>query len=95
MNKELMCSGEVLEEEVQKFCKRNNQDEGEIWQVINRIHTRNFDRNIMYEKQQEEIRDGVGDIPMAQQFAKEKMVSNVIYILQGLQKCCDEGWDFE
>lgn len=92
---ELMCSGLVLEEEVQSFCKRNNLNEGEIWQVINRIHTRVYNRNIMWEKQQEENEKGIGDIPMYQQFAKAQLVHNAIYIVQGLQNCCDNGWDFE
>lgn len=47
-----MCSGELLEEKVQEFCKNNNRDEGQIWQVINEVHTRTYGRNIMWEKEQ-------------------------------------------
>lgn len=48
----MMCSGELLEEKVQEFCNNNNRDEGQIWQVINNVHTRMYGRNIMWEKEQ-------------------------------------------
>ena len=92
---ELMCSGLLLESEVQKFCANNNLDEGEMWQVINRIHTNQYGRNIMWEKQQEEKEKGISDIPMSEQFAKNVLVHRVIEILKGLQECCNNGWDFE
>lgn len=91
----MMESGIFLEEQVVKFCQRNNQDEGYIWGVINNIHTRDFNRNIMWEKQQEEQENNLGDIPMSQQFAKAQMVHNVIYILKGLQNCVDNGWELK
>lgn len=90
-----MCSGQYLEEQVQRFCKECNQDEASIWQVINRIHTKDYNRNILWEKQKEEKENNTGDIPMSEQFAKANMVSNAIYILEGLENCVMNGWEFE
>jgi len=90
-----MCSGEFLQERIEEFCNKYSQDQAYIWQVINRIHTRNYGRNIMWEKQKEEQENNLGDIPMSQAFAKEVLVHNVIYILKGLENCCENGWEFE
>lgn len=90
-----MCSGEYLEEQVQDFCNKYNQDEGNIWQTINTIHTRDYGRNILWEKNQEEKEKNCGDIPMSEQFAKSEKVSNAIYILKGLENCIINGWEFE
>ena len=90
-----MCSGELLESQVQEFCNKYNKDEGYIWQVINNIHIRDYGRNILWEKQQEEKEKNCGDIPMSQAFAKENMVSNAIYILKGLENCVINDWELE
>ena len=88
-----MCSGKFLEEQVQEFCNKYNQDEGNIWQIINKIHTKDYGRNLLWEKIQEEKEKNVGDIPMSEQFAKCEKVSNAIYILKGLENCIINGWD--
>jgi len=90
-----MYSGIYLNEEVMKFCKENNKDLGEIWQVINRIHTKQYSRNIMLEKQQFERENNTGDIPMSEYFAKTETVHNAIEILKGLKNCIEKGWEFE
>ncbi|EKQ51589.1 MULTISPECIES: hypothetical protein [unclassified Clostridium] len=91
----MMCSGEFLEEKVQEFCKINNKNEGQIWHLINNIHTKEYGRNIMWEKQQYEKQNNLGDIPMSQQFAKENLVHRVIEILKGLQECIKNGWQLQ
>lgn len=91
----MMCSGQLLEEKVQEFCKNNDRDEGHIWQIINSIHTKQFGRNIMWEKKQHEKENNIGDIPMAQFFAKCHIVSNAIEIIKGLEECINNGWDLE
>lgn len=93
--KEMMCSGEFLEEKVQRFCENNNKDEGYIWQVINDIHTKEFGRNIMWEKQQYEKKNNLPDIPMSQQFARENLVHRAIEILKGLEECINNNWKLE
>lgn len=90
-----MYSGIYLNEEVIKFCEENNKDLGEIWQVINRIHTKQYFRNIMWEKQQFEKEHNTGDIPMSEYFAKTETVHNAIEILKGLKNCIANGWEFE
>ena len=90
-----MCSGQFLESEVRIFCNKYNQNEAYIWQVINRIHTKDYNRNILWEKQKEENESNIGDIEMSEQFAKANMVSNVIYILKGLENCVINCWEFE
>lgn len=90
-----MCSGELLEEKVQEFCKNNNRDEGQIWQVINEVHTRTYGRNIMWEKEQYQKENNLADIPMAEQFAKLNLVHRAIEILKGLQECIKNGWELE
>ena len=91
----MMCSGEFLEEKVQEFCARNNQDEGYIWRIINNIHTKDYGRNIMWEKQEYEKENNLGDIQMSQQFAKENLVHRAIAILKGLDECVKNGWTLE
>lgn len=91
----MMYSGIYLSEQVKDFCKRNCKDEGQIWQIINNIHTKEFSRNIMWEKQQFEKENNTGDIPMAEWFAKAEKVHNAIYILKGLQNCIENGWGLE
>jgi len=91
----MMESGIFLEEKVQEFCTRNNQDEGYIWGVINNIHTRDYGRNLMWEKQKEEAEKDYGDIPMSQQFAKENLVHRAIDILKGLEECAQKGWELK
>ncbi|NRT73283.1 hypothetical protein [Clostridium beijerinckii] len=91
----MMCSGELLEEKVQEFCKNNNRDEGQIWQVINEVHTRTYGRNIMWEKEQYQKENNLEDIPMAEQFAKLNLVHRAIEILKGLQECIKNGWELE
>ncbi|GEP65904.1 hypothetical protein CBE01nite_36720 [Clostridium beijerinckii] len=91
----MMCSGELLEEKVQEFCKNNNRDEGQIWQVINNAHTRTYGRNIMWEKEQYQKENNLGDIPMAEQFAKLNLVHRAIEILKRLQECIKNGWELE
>ncbi|CUU49834.1 MULTISPECIES: hypothetical protein [Clostridium] len=91
----MMCSGELLEEKVQEFCKNNNRDEGQIWQVINNVHTRTYGRNIMWEKEQYQKENNLEDIPMAEQFAKLNLVHRAIEILKGLQECIKNGWELE
>lgn len=91
----MMYSGIYLNGEVTTFCKDNQLDIGETWQVINRIHTKQYARNIMFEKQQFEKEHNTGDIPMAEYFAKTETVHNAIEILKGLKECVKEGWDFE
>lgn len=83
----MMESGIFLEEQVVKFCQRHNQDEGYIWGVINNIHTRDYGRNILWKKEQEEKENNLPDIPMSQQFAKENLVHRAIDILKGLEEC--------
>jgi len=90
-----MESGIFLEEQVQQFCSKYNKEEGYIWQAINSIHTKTYNRNIMWEKQKEEQENNTGDIPMAQAFAKAQLVHNVISILRGLTNCCEHGWSLE
>ncbi|NOW89843.1 uncharacterized protein YjaG (DUF416 family) [Clostridium beijerinckii] len=91
----MMCSGELLEEKVQEFCNNNNRDEGQIWQVINNVHTRMYGRNIMWEKEQYQKENNLKDIPMAEQFAKLNLVYRAIEILKGLQECIKNGWELE
>ncbi|ABR36040.1 hypothetical protein [Clostridium beijerinckii] len=91
----MMCSGELLEEKVQKFCNNNNKDEGQIWQVINNVHTRTYGRNIMWEKEQYQKENNLEDIPMAEQFAKLNLVHRAVEILKGLQDCIKNGWELE
>ncbi|NRT36630.1 uncharacterized protein YjaG (DUF416 family) [Clostridium beijerinckii] len=91
----MMCSGELLEEKVQEFCKNNNRDEGQIWQVINNVHTRTYGRNIMWEKEQYQKENNLEDIPMAEKFAKLNLVHRAIEILKGLQECIKNGWELE
>ena len=91
----MMCSGQLLEEKVKEFCKNNDKDEGYIWQVINNIHIKQFGRNIMWEKKQYEKENNIGDIPMAQFFAKAQKVNNAIEILKGLEECIKNGWYLE
>ncbi|NRY59634.1 hypothetical protein [Clostridium beijerinckii] len=91
----MMCSGELLEEKVQEFCKNNNRDEGQIWQVINNVHTRTYGRNIMWEKEQYQKENNLSDIPMAEQFARLNFVHRAIEILKGLQECIKNGWELE
>lgn len=83
----MMCSGEFLEERVQEFCMNNNKDEGQMWQIINDINTKQYGRNIMWEKQQYEKENKLGDIPMSQQFAKMNLVHRAVEILKDLKKC--------
>jgi len=89
----MMCSDQLLEEKVKEFCTRNKKDEGDMWQVINHIHTKEYGRNIIWEKQEEEKKNNIGDIPMSQYFAKIQMVHNAIHIIQGLENCIQKGWD--
>lgn len=89
----MMCSGEFLEERVQEFCINNSKDEGQMWQIINDIHTKQYGRNIMWEKQQYEKENNLGDIPMSQQFSKMNLVHRAIEILKGLEKCIQNGWE--
>ncbi|NRT91846.1 hypothetical protein [Clostridium beijerinckii] len=91
----MMCSGELLEEKVQEFCNNNNRDEGQIWKVINDVHTRTYGRNIMWEKEQYQEENNLADIPMAEQFAKLNLVHRAIEILKGLQECIKNGWELE
>lgn len=91
----MMYSGIYLKGEVVVFCQRNNKDEGQIWQIINNIHTKEYARNIMWEKQQFEKENNTGDIPMSEWFAKTETVHNAIYILKGLQNCIEKGWGLE
>lgn len=88
-----MCSEEFLEERVQEFCRNNNKDEGQMWQIINDIHTKQYGRNIMWEKQQYEKENNLGDIPMSQQFAKMNLVHRAMEILKGLEGCIQNGWE--
>ena len=90
----MMQSGIFLEEKVKEFCTRNNKGEGQIWQLINNIHIKSYGRNVMWEKQEEEKKNNLPDIPMSQQFAKENLVHNAIYILKGLENCVQKGWDY-
>jgi hypothetical protein len=90
-----MYSGIFLKEQVEAFCRENNKDLGEIWQIINRIHTKQFGRNICWEKEQFQRDNNTGDIPMEQWFARVEMVHNAIEILKGLKECIREGWEFE
>ena len=89
----MMCSGEFLEERVQEFCRSNNKDEGQMWQIINDIHTKQYGRNIMWEKQQYEKENNLGDIPMSQQFAITNLVHRAVEILKGLEGCIQNGWE--
>jgi hypothetical protein len=91
----VMYSGIFLREQVENFCRENNKDLGEIWQVINRIHTKEYGRNICWEKQQFERENNTGDIPMSEWFAKTETVHNAINIIKGIQNCIEKGWDFE
>jgi hypothetical protein len=91
----MMYSGIYLKGEVISFCNENNIDEGHIWQVINRIHTKEYGRNIMWEKEQFQKENNTGDIPMSQYFAKTETVHNAIEILKGLKNCIKNGWEFE
>lgn len=91
----MMYSGIYLEEQVKSFCQRNNKDEGQIWQIINNIHTKTYGRNIMWEKKEFENKNNTGDIPMSEYFAKCEKVSNAIEILKGLQNCVENGWELE
>ena len=91
----MMCSGQFLETEVKNFCNKYNKDEGFIWTIINDIHTRDYGRNILWEKQKEEKEKNLADIPMSQYFAKCEKVSNAIYILKGLENCCENGWELK
>lgn len=80
-----MCSGNVLEELVQKFCKEQNKDEGLVWQRINSIYEARFDnRNLMQEKNNYEREHNTGDIPMAQWIANLVEVHNITPILDEL-----------
>jgi hypothetical protein len=90
-----MYSGIFLKEQVEKFSKENNRDLGEIWQVINRIHTKQFGRNICWEKEQFQMKNNTGDIPMEQWFARTETVHNAIEILKGLKNCIENNWSFE
>jgi hypothetical protein len=90
-----MCSGQLLEEKVKEFCHRNGKDEGYIWQVINDIHTKEYGRNIMWEKQQFEKENNLPDIQMSEQFAKENLVSRAMQIVAGLQNCINNNWKLE
>lgn len=90
-----MYSGLHLSEQVKEFCKINLLDEGNIWQVINRIHTKEYGRNICWEKEQFQRENNTGDIPMSEWFAKTETVHNAIDILKGLKNCIEKGWDFE
>ncbi|WP_026887023.1 hypothetical protein [Clostridium beijerinckii] len=91
----MMCSGELLEEKVQQFCKNINKDEGQIWQVINSVHTKTYGRNIMFEKERYQKENNLEDIPMAEQFAKLNLVHRAIEILKGLEECAKNGWELE
>jgi len=91
----MMESGIFLEEKVKEFCTRHKKDEGQIWQAINTIHTRDYGRNLMWEKQEEEKKNNSGDIPMSQYFAKCEKVSNAIDILKGLENCIQKGWELK
>lgn len=91
----MMCSADLLEERVQEFCRNNNKDEGEIWQIINNIHTKQFGRNIMWEKQEFEKNNNCGDIPMAEYFAKQTLVTRAIEIIMGLEICIENGYPLE
>jgi hypothetical protein len=91
----MMCSAQVLEEKVQEFSKKNNIDEGQLWQTINNIHTKQFGRNLMWEKQEFEKNNNCGDVPMAEQFAKENLVHRAIEIIKGLEVCILEGYPLE
>jgi hypothetical protein len=90
-----MCSGQLLEEKVKEFCVRHGKDEGYIWQTINTIHTKEYGRNILWEKQQYEKENNIGDIPMSEQFAKENLVHRAIDILKGLDTCIRNDWKSE
>jgi hypothetical protein len=90
-----MCSGEYLENQVKEFCSRNQKDEGQTWQIINNIHTKDYGRNIMTENQTYEKENKLGDIPMSQYFAKVEKVSNAIRILKGMQNCINNNWGLE
>lgn len=89
----MMESGIFLEERVQEFCSKHGRDEGAIWQIINDIHTREYGRNIMWEKHQEEHEKNMNDIPMSQFFAQKELVHNAISILKGLEVCIANNWE--
>jgi hypothetical protein len=90
-----MCSGQVLEDLVQEFCIKNNKNEGELWQIINNIHTKQYGINVMSKKHEYEKENGLGDVPMADQFARMSMVHNAVDILKGLQECIYKGYPLE
>ena len=90
-----MCSGQFLEDEVQKFCSENGLNEGEIWHVINRIHEKKYGGNMMKQKNDYERENSCSDIPMSQWFANKSLVHNAIDILEGLKNCIKNNWNFE
>lgn len=88
----MMQSGILLQEEMHKFCKTNNYDEGLAWQTLNKIHTEEYGRNIIWEKNQYEKENNLGDVPLCEYFAKQEKVSNAIRIIKGMQNCINNGW---
>lgn len=91
----MMCSSELLENKMQNFCNKNHMDEGIAWAILNKIHTRDYGKNVMYEKNQYEIKNNLGDIPMAEYFGETQMVSNAIRVLDGMENCLRNGWELE
>ena len=76
-----MESGKVLQEKIQEFCKDRNKDEGVIWKEINNMYNTIFERNLMWEKNKYEADNHIGDIPMSQWIANERLVSEIFPLL--------------
>ena len=91
----MMESGLTLEKSVQDFCKANNKDEGDIWQIINRIHAKRYGIDVMNEKHKYESDNNLPDVPMSQFFAIKQMVNHAMKILTGLENCIINNWPLE
>ena len=91
----MKCSSELLNSKMKDFCNRNHIDEGVTWSILNNIYARDYGRNIMYEKNQHERENNLGDIPMCEYFGEIECVGNAIRVLDGMENCLRNGWGLE
>lgn len=71
----MQCSAELLQERIQAYCIKHNKDEAQLWQDINAKYLKKEERNVLWERDQEEY------VENAQAFAQRNLVNEVITIL--------------
>ena len=76
----MQCSAILLDKKIKAYCAKHNKSEYEVWQEINARYLKQEERNILWEKEQDE-RSRNCKIEEAQAFAERNLVNRVFRML--------------